>query len=171
MSTLSLYNASVPGLIHWMNNLEHVIKTGQANAKERGIDDQVFLTARLAPDMFNLTGQVGVATGLAKNAPFRMADKEPPSFDDLKESYDAIYARLDETRNLLSQFKPDDLDGREGYEFTIQLGPVTRDFTAIQYLSGFILPNVFFHCTTAYNILRHNGVPLGKMDFFGGGGR
>jgi len=166
---LSLYNACVPILVRIFENLEHVLRKGEANANERGIEADIFLNARLAPDMATLTRQIQFATSLGKNCPHRLAGTNPPVFEDTETSFEELYALLAKTRAEISSFTPDTLDGRENSTFTVKLGPNNdAEFTSIAYLSGFTLPNVYFHCTTAYNILRSNGVPLGKLDFFGG---
>lgn len=166
---LSLYNASVPGLIRMMDNLEHILRKGEADAAERGIDPSVFLNARLAPDMAKLAKQVQFATSIAKACPFRIAGLTPPVYDDIENpSFADLYGLLDKTRADINSVTRAQIDGREGVEFNVKMGPQERSFTGISYCSGFSIPNVYFHITTAYNILRHNGVALGKIDFFGG---
>lgn len=168
MSTLSLYNAmSVVDAA--LVNLNHILKKGEANAAERGIDPDIFLNARLAPDMYNLKRQVYVVTSLAKACPHRITGSEPPVYEDTEETFEALYARIAKARGELAKFSQEDIDGKEDRKFSIKLGPNSREFTAISYLSGFIIPNMNFHNATAYNILRHNGVPLSKLDYFGGG--
>jgi hypothetical protein len=169
MSMLSMSNA-VAALPRLLSNLEHVLKLGEQNAKERNIDETVFLTARLAPDMWPLAKQVQTVAELAKNAPFRIAGLNAPSYEGHPESFDACYAILEQAITDIKSVSAEDLDGKEGREFTLEMGPqkTPMEFTGISYLSGFSLPNIYFHCTTVYNILRHNGVPLGKRDFFGG---
>ena len=169
MSILSMYNACVPMLDRALANLEHVLKKGEANAAERSIDPDVFLTARLAPDMATLTKQVQIAASMSKMSPHRLVGSEPPVYEDTEKTFDDLYALIAKARKEVNSFTPEMLNGTETREFTIKLGPIEREFIGIAYHSGFIIPNVLFHCTTAYNILRHNGVPLGKMDFFGGG--
>ncbi len=169
MSTLSLYNAM--GVVDSaLVNLRHILKKGEANAAERGIDPDIFLNARLAPDMYSLKRQVYVVTSLAKVCPHRLAGTEAPVYEDTEETFEELYARIDKARGELAKFKPEDIDGKEDRSFTVNFGPTERPFTGISYLSGFIIPNMNFHVTTAYNILRHNGVPLSKLDYFGGGG-
>ncbi len=170
MSTLSMYNACVPMLDRLLNNLDFVLKKGEANATERGIDPAVFLSARLAPDMAALIKQVQIAASMAKMSPHRLVGSEPPVYEDTESSFEELYALIAKARAEVNSFTPEQLNGTETRAFSVKLGPVERDFIGIAYHSGFIIPNVIFHCTTAYNILRHNGVPLGKMDFFGGGG-
>ena len=169
MSILSMYNACVPVLDRLLSNLEYVLKKGEANAAERGIDPEVFLNARLAPDMATLTKQVQIAASMSKVCPHRLVGSTPPVYEDTESTFEELYALIAKARAEVNSFTPEMLNGTEGRTFSVKLGPTEREFVGIAYHSGFILPNVTFHCTTAYNILRHNGVPLGKMDFFGGG--
>lgn len=169
MTVLTMYNACIPVLDRLLSNLEHVLKKGEANAAERDIDASVFLNARLAPDMATLTKQVQIAASMSKMCPHRLAGTTPPAYEDTESSFEELYALIAKARKELASFTPEQLNGTETREFSIKLGPVEREFVGIAYNTGFIIPNVLFHCTTAYNILRHNGVPLGKMDFFGGG--
>jgi hypothetical protein len=164
-----MYNA-VDALPRLLSNLEHVLREAEKNASERGIDETVFMQARLAPDMWSLAQQVQAAAELAKNAPFRIAGLDAPSYEGHPSSFKACYDLLERARTDIKTVSREDLDGKEGREFTLQMGPnkLKMEFTGISYLSGFSLPNVYFHVTTVYNILRHNGVPLGKRDFFGG---
>jgi hypothetical protein len=169
-SGLSFYQSSLPVLDRALVNLEHVLKKGEANAKERGIEPDVFVNDRLAPDMLTLGGQVNVATSLIKACPHRLVGTEPPVYDEALDSFDALYARIAKTRTELARYGATDIDSMMTREFTVQLGPNEREFTGLDYVHGFIIPNTYFHCTTAYNIFRKNGVPLGKLDYFGGGG-
>jgi len=166
--TLSLYSASVANLDRQLSNLEHILKLGEANALERKIEPSIFLNARLAPDMANLIRQVQIACSMSKNCPHRLVGSTPPVYEDTEESFSDLYALIAKARAELATFKREDIDGKEGRAFSVPMGGKKMDFVGIEYASGFVLPNVFFHVTTAYNILRHNGVPLGKRDFFGG---
>lgn len=166
---ISLYNAAVAPVLRALNNLEHILKLGESNANERGIDESVFLTARLAPDMFPLTRQVQIAASLAKACPYRLAGKDMPTYEDTEKSFKELYALLAKAKADISAVDKNDVNERENKDIVLQLGPEKQSFTGRAYGIGFILPNVYFHCTTVYNILRHNGVPLGKRDFFGGG--
>jgi len=166
---LSMSNAigAIPLLL---SNLEHILRKGEANAKERNIDPEVFLNARLAPDMHPLYKQALMVCDLSKMAPYRIAGLTPPVYDDSERTFEELYGLIAKAKADVAAIKAEDLDGREGYEFTIKLGPRgDTTFKSIVYLSGFALPNIHFHNTTAYNILRQNGVPLGKIDYFGGG--
>jgi len=167
MSKLSMPNA-VSALPTMLGNLEHILRKAEANAQERGIEAEVFLNARLAPDMWPLKKQVQTVAELAKNAPYRIAGRNAPSYDGHPETFEECYAVLAKAKADIAKVGAADLDGKEGREFSLKMGPREMDFTGISYLSGFTVPNVYFHMTTVYNILRHNGVPLGKFDFFGG---
>ena len=169
MSVLSMSNA-VSALPRQLDNLAHLLRKAEANAEARGIDPHVFLTARLAPDMWPLAKQVQTCAELAKNAPYRIAGLDAPSYEGHPNSFAECYAVLDRAKADMANVTAADLDGKESREFSVKMGPRSdMDFTGISYLSGFTLPNVYFHATTVYNILRHNGVPFGKVDFFGGG--
>lgn len=167
MSQLSMSNA-MSALPTMLGNLEHLLRKAEANAEERGIDAEVFLNARLAPDMWPLKKQVQTCAELAKNAPYRVAGTDAPSYEGQPESFVECYDVLAKAKADIAKVSAADLDGKEGREFSLKMGPREMDFTGISYLSGFTVPNVYFHMTTVYNILRHNGVPLGKFDYFGG---
>ena len=167
MSTLSMSNAmsAVPTML---TNLEHLLRKAEANIEERSIDSDVILNARLAPDMWPLKKQVSTIAALAKNAPYRVADQEPPNYEGGENTFQELYKLLAQAKADIAKVSAADLDGQEDREFSLSMGPREMDFTGISYLSGFTIPNMLFHVTTVYNILRHNGVPLGKADFFGG---
>ncbi len=168
MSTHSIYESSVPVLNRLLDNLEHILRKGEANASERDIDPAVFLSARLAPDMATLTKQVQIVASLVKNCVHRLAATEPPIFEETETSFAELYATLDRARTELRGASKSHINDNVNRSFSVKLGPMEVAFTSPSYLNSFTLPNVYFHITTAYNILRHNGVPLGKMDYFGG---
>ncbi|WP_233353553.1 DUF1993 domain-containing protein [Hellea balneolensis] len=167
MSQPTMSNA-MSALPNMLGNLEHVLRKAEANAQERCIDAEVILNARLAPDMWPLKKQVQTVAELAKNAPYRVSGKEAPNYEGHPETFEECYAVLAKAKSDIAKVPAADLDGKEAREFSLQMGPREMDFTGISYFSGFIIPNTYFHMTTVYNILRHNGVPLGKFDFFGG---
>ncbi|MDB2437613.1 DUF1993 domain-containing protein [Hellea sp.] len=167
MSELSMSNA-VSALPNMLDSLEHILRKAEANAEERGIDAEVFLNSRLAPDMWPLKKQVQTVAELAKNAPYRIAGTDAPSYEGQPESFADCYEVIAKAKADIAKVSAADLDGKEGREFSLKMGPREMDFTGISYLSGFTIPNTYFHMTTVYNILRHNGVVLGKIDFFGG---
>ena len=128
---------------------------------------QVFLDARLAPDMFKLTQQVQIATDFAKGASSRLAGREVPRYEDNEASFAELQARIAKTRDYLSTFKPADFEGSEERTVTLKVGGKDVELKGQKYLLDVALPNFYFHVTTAYDILRHNGVPLGKGNFLG----
>lgn len=165
--TLSMYEASVPVFSARLKALSNVLSAAEQNAADRKIDPQVFLTARLAPDMFALVRQVQIATDHAKGAPSRLAGREVPKYEDNEVSFADIQARIAKTVDHLATFSAADLDGSD--ERTIELRLAGREVSmpGLQYLLHAAMPNFYFHVTTAYDILRHNGVPLGKATFLG----
>ncbi|MCB1428695.1 MAG: DUF1993 domain-containing protein [Nitratireductor sp.] len=167
-SAPSIYSISVPVFSAMLKNLSAILEIGEKNAAERNIDPGVFLTARLAPDMFTLTRQVQIATDHAKNAPFRLAGREAPRFEDNETSFADLQVRIAKVRELLAGFRPEDFDGAENRQIHLKLPRRELEFTAMDYLQRFAMPNFYFHVTTAYAILRHNGVPVGKGTFLGG---
>ncbi len=165
---LSMYEVSVPVFQTRLKALSSVLAKAEANAVERKIDPAVFLGARLAPDMLSLTKQVQIATDHAKGAPSRLAGRTPPKFEDNEQSFADLLARIGKTLDHLGSFGPQDLDGSEERTIELKAGPRELSFGGTQYLLHFAMPNFYFHVTCAYAILRHNGVPLGKMDFMMG---
>lgn len=164
---MSMYHASLPVFVHMLKNLDAILAKGAAHAEAKGIDPQVLVMARLYPDMFPLTRQVQIATDVVKGCPARLSGREPPRFEDNESSFPELSERVKKTIAFLETFKPEQIDGTEDKQVTLKLrsGDVTLD--GYKYLTGFVIPNFFFHVTTAYDILRHNGVELGKKDFTG----
>ncbi len=144
-----------------------MLTKAETNAAERKIDPQVFLTARLAPDMLTLTQQVQIASDFAKGAPSRLAGREVPKYEDNEASFAELQARIEKTRDYLATFKPADLEGSEDRTVTLKVGGNDVQLKGSKYLLDVAMPNFYFHVTTAYAILRHNGVPLGKGNFLG----
>ena len=171
MSTaLSMHQASVPVLLRALKNLRHVLEKGEAHAREKGYEPTILLQSRLAPDMLPLVRQVQIATDTAKFAVARLSATESPRFEDAETTFDELYARLEAVAEYLRTFDDAALAGSEDRRITLTTR--TRGdlvFDGRGYLLGFVLPNLFFHVTTAYAILRHNGVPLGKPDFMHAG--
>ena len=165
--TISMYQASVPVFSERLRALSFVLTKAEANATERKIDPQVFLTARLAPDMLNLTRQVQIATDHAKRASARLAGVEAPAYEDNEASFAELQARIAKTMDYLKGFAPTDIDGSEERKIDLKIGANEMSFTGQKYLLSFAMPNFYFHVITAYDILRHNGVPLGKRNFMG----
>lgn len=165
--TLSMYEASVAVFSARLKALSTILSAAEQNAADRKIDPQVFLTARLAPDMFALVRQVQIATDHAKGAPSRLAGREVPKYEDNEVSFADVQARIAKTIDHLATFSAADLDGSDERMIELKLGGKDVSLTGLQYLLHGAMPNFYFHITTAYDILRHNGVPIGKAMFLG----
>lgn len=167
--TLSMYQASVPVFIRALGNLAHVLKKGEAHASARHVTDEVLLQTRLIPDMLPLVKQVQIATDMAKNGAARLAGVDPLKFDDNETTLNELYARIERAIDYLKTFTPGQIDGSETRAIHLKMRHGELDFEGQAYLLHYVLPNVFFHCTTAYNILREAGTGIGKADFIGNG--
>jgi len=163
--TVFMYDAGVGVFRARLKSLAHVLAKGEENAAERKIDPQVLVQARLAPDMLPLVGQVRIATDHAKSASLRLAGRAPVPFEDNEATFADLQARIARTIELLDGFSASEFEGSEAREVTLRLGGREMGFVGQDYLLNFALPNFYFHVTTAYAILRHNGVPIGKRDF------
>jgi hypothetical protein len=166
--SLSLYDISIPVFITALRNLSHNLHKGEAYAAEQGIAEVELTTARLFPDMLPLTGQIQRASDTARFVAVRVGQTEPRPMADNEVSLADLQARIAATIDYLSAVAPDSMDGRETSAVSFKAGPRTLNFTGTSYILGFALPNFYFHVTTAYAILRHKGVPLGKTDFLAG---
>lgn len=166
--TISLYQASIPGFIRALENLSSILKKAEGSAADRGIDPLIFTNARLAPDMFPLKQQVQIATDQVKGFAARVAGVDVPSYPDTENTFPELQERIAKTIAFLKTITPEQIDGQEDKQITFKrrTGP-DWNFKGLPYLTDFVLPNLHFHCTTAYAILRHNGVALGKMDYLG----
>lgn len=170
--TMSMYAASVPVFQHMLRNLVHFLDKGEANAKARGFDPAVLASFRLAPDMLPFTRQILIACDAAKLGVARISGVEAPKFEDTETTFPELKARIQKTLDYLATVPASAVDGTEDKEITFPVGrDKTRTMTAQAYLTTWVLPNFFFHVTTAYAILRHNGVDLGKADYLAGAAR
>jgi uncharacterized protein len=165
--TLSMYEASAPTFIRMLTSLDAILVKAQAHATAKKIDPAVLLNSRLFPDMFPLLRQIQIATDHAKGAMARLADVELPKYEDTEQSIEDIRARLAKTIAFVGSFDAAQIDGSEEAAITLKVGGQERSFDGINYLIGFALPNFYFHVVTAYSILRHNGVEIGKRDYMG----
>jgi uncharacterized protein len=161
---ISIYDASVPVFIRALENLAAILKTGEAFAKEKGVD---LVEARLAEDMAPLRNQIQWASDSAKGAGARLTGTEIPSFPDEEKTFPELQERIAKTVAYLKSLDPKAFEGGEARTVTLKAGSMSQEFTGQDYFQKFALPNFFFHVTTAYAILRHKGVPLGKMDYIG----
>jgi hypothetical protein len=166
-TALSMYRASLPVFVRALENLKAILAKAAAHAASRKLDPLVLTGARLYPDMFPLARQVQIACDTAKNSAARLAGVEPPKHEDTEESFDELQARLDKTLAYLRGFEPKQLEGSEERAIKMPAPGGEVSFRGEDYLLYFALPNLFFHATTAYAILRHDGVELGKLDFLG----
>jgi uncharacterized protein len=165
---ISMYQASVPVLDKLLGNLAGILTKAAAWAETRKIDPAVLISARLAPDMLPLVKQVQIACDFAKGAPARLSGGEPPKFEDNETTFAQLQARIDKTRKYLATFNAAQIDGSEGRQIKLKFGPREMEFTGLVYLLEVVMPNFYFHYTTAYAILRHNGLEIGKGDYLGG---
>jgi hypothetical protein len=166
--TLSMYQVSVPVFVRALGNLAHVLQKGAAHAKAKGIPDEVLLQTRLTPDMFPLVRQVQTATDMAKGAVARLAGVEPMKIEDNETTLEQLSARIARVVEYINTFKPEQIDGSESRAIQLKMRSGERNFEGQPYLLHYALPNVFFHCATAYDILRQIGTDIGKKDFLGG---
>ncbi|MGB7816681.1 MAG: DUF1993 domain-containing protein [Methylotenera sp.] len=163
----TIYDATIPPLKRNLTNLSNILKKGEEYADAKKIEHSVLLNARLFPDMYQLTRQVQIATDMSKGAAARLAGVEIPKYEDNETSFAELQDRIAKTIAFIETIKPAQLEGAETRDITIAVRKVELKFTGLAYLLKWVLPNVYFHVTTAYNILRHNGVELGKTDFLG----
>jgi len=163
-----MYAASVPVFRQLLNSLDAVLKLAEAHATAKKIDPNALLQARLFPDMFPLTRQVQLASDFAKGAVTRLAGVPVPSYEDTEQTFAELHARIAKTLALIDGISPAQIDGSEERDIVIQPGtPRERKFTGQTFLLHYAMPQFLFHVTTAYAILRHNGVEVGKRDFMG----
>lgn len=165
--TISMYQASVPVLIRTLNNLVGILEKGAKYAETKKIDPSVLINSRLFPDMFPLSRQVQIASDIAKRGVAQLAGIEAPKFEDTETTFPELIDRIQKTISYLNTFKPEQIDGSEEKKITLQMRDNTLSFQGMPFLLYFVLPNVYFHVTTAYDILRHCGVEVGKQDFLG----
>lgn len=165
--SLSMYSSSVPVFLHYLKNLSVLLKKGADYAAEKKVDEKVLTGSRLYPDMFPLSRQVQIACDVAKGCGARLAGVEVPKYEDNEVTFSELQARIDKTVNFLNTLSASQIDGSEQKQIKLQAGPRELEFVGDYFLRNWALPNVFFHITTTYNILRHNGVAVGKMDYLG----
>jgi hypothetical protein len=165
--TISMYQASASRFTHMLQALSAILDKAKAHAAAKKIDELVLTSARLYPDMLALTSQVQIACDSAKGAVARLAGVEIPKHEDTEKTFDELKARIAKTLAFIATVKPAQIDGTEDKEVVLKLRGQDTPFKGAQYLIGYAWPNFYFHCTTTYAILRHNGVELGKRDFLG----
>jgi hypothetical protein len=164
---ISMYQASVPVFARGLASLKTILTKGAAHASAKKIDESVFINARLFPDMLPLKAQVYIATDVARGTVARLAGSEPPKWEDNEATFAELIARVDRAIEAVKAFSPAQIDGSEDRPVTRPVRGEPKTFTGINYLLQNAVPNFYFHTTTAYAILRSNGVELGKGDFIG----
>ena len=165
--TISMYQASVPVFIRMLNNLAAILEKAAAHCAARKIDPAVLLDYRLYPDMFAFARQVQVACDHARNGAARLAGMEAPRLENSEQTFAELVARVRNTIAYLETFAPAQIDASEAREVVVRRGETVNTYAGLDYLLNRTLPNFYFHVTTAYDILRHNGVELGKRDYLG----
>jgi len=164
--TIDMYQASIPVLTRQLGNLSGIIDKASTHAGAKNIAPSVFISARLAPDMYPLSTQVQIATDVAKACAARLAGIEVPAYENKDATFADLQTRIANTVGFLQSVSPEQINGT-GRTITFKLWGKDVSFLGLPYLLNFVLPNVYFHITTAYGILRHNGVDIGKENFLG----
>ena len=164
---ITMYQASAPRFVHMLKNLSSMLDKAQAHAEARKIDPAALTTFRLYPDMFPFSRQVQVACDVAKGVAARLAGVEVPRHEDTEQTFPELKARIAKTIAFIETIRPEQIDGSEEKDIVVKLGKQEYRFKGMQYLLNWAYPNFYFHVTTAYNILRHNGVEIGKTDYLG----
>ena len=164
---MSMYQVSIPQFTKMLTNLSNILIKGEEYANAKGLDSKALIEGWLAPDMFPLTKQVQIACDQVKNGMARIAGVEPPKFEDNEESFADLQERIAKTMTFANSLKPEQIDGTEAKEIKFSIKEWNFEFVGEQYLLTWIIPNFYFHVTTAYAILRHNGVEIGKTDYLG----
>ena len=166
--TISMYSASVPVFVRMLTNLSACLDKAETNAKARGFDSAVLVSSRLAPDMLPLARQVQIACDAVKFGAARLAGVEAPSMEDKEATIAELKHRIARTIDFIGSVPADKISGSEAREISVPMrGRDPLQLTGEAYLLNFVLPNFYFHVTTAYALLRHNGVELGKGDYLG----
>ncbi|MGZ3183859.1 MAG: DUF1993 domain-containing protein [Telluria sp.] len=164
---LTMYAASVPVFKQILTSLAAILEKAEAHATAKKIDPNALLQARLFPDMFPLVRQVQLATDFAKGAGARLAGQDVPKYEDNEQTFGDLQARIAKTVAFLDTLRASDFEGAEERQIVITNPSGTREFKGQPYLVHYVLAHFFFHAATAYDLLRHNGVEVGKKDFIG----
>ncbi len=165
--SMSMYQAGVPAILQYLANLSAILDKAAAHCAGRKIDPAVLINFRLTPDMLPFSRQIQIASDVVKGGAARLAGVEVPSFPDTEATFDDLKARIAKTIAFVKGVTPAQIDGTEAKEITLKSPNGELKFAGSQYLTGFVLPNFYFHVTMAYAILRHCGVEIGKNDFLG----
>ena len=166
--TFSIYDASIPPMIRMFESLSKILDKAVAQAKSEDKDPNSLLEARLAPDMHPLTRQIQIASDAAKGCAARLAQIEPPAMPDTEATFPELHARIAKTVEFLKSVKREQVEGAEDRTITLKFPQGEMNFSGRDFVTQFALPNFYFHVTTAYDLLRHKGINIGKMDYLGG---
>lgn len=166
--SLTMYSCSIPVFVRSLTNLSAILEKAAKYSAEKTIDESVLVTARLYPNMFALARQVQIACDVVKGAGARLSGVEAPKYEDNEATFDELQTRIQNTIAFLQSLPEAKINGTEEKQIVMQAGPNEFKFKGLDYLNFWALPNLYFHVTTTYNILRHNGLDIGKMDFLGG---
>jgi hypothetical protein len=164
---ISMFETSIPLFLHTLENLKLLLQKGAAHAEAKKFDPSILVNSRLAPDMFNLARQVQIACDAAKGAAARLTGTEPPKFEDVEATLPELITRVDKTISFLRSLSSAQFEGSDERTITVTIPRGPLSFSGLDFLRHWALPNFFFHVTTTYNLLRHNGVELGKADYLG----
>jgi hypothetical protein len=165
--TISMYQASVPRFINILGNLNAILDKTQAHVEAKKLDELALTGFRLYPDMLPMARQIMIATDTAKGLAARLAGVDIPVYEDTEKTLPELKARIAKTIAYLQTFQPAQIDGTEDKEIVIKRGDKETRYTGMQFMLGHAVPNFYFHVTTTYAILRHNGVEIGKRDYLG----
>ena len=165
--SLSMYDASIPVFVRALHNLDKVLAKGEAHARDKGVEPEVLLQSRLIFDMLPLVRQVQIATDMATRGASRLTGQEPRSVEDNETTFEQLHARIANAITHLESFTPEQFEGSEQREVSFKSRAGELKFDGKNYLLGYVLPNLYFHATTAYALLREAGTAIGKNDFLG----
>jgi hypothetical protein len=162
-----MYQVSVPVFTRMLSNLIAILEKAESHCAQRKIDPAALIGFRFYPDMYPFSKQIQIATDAAKNGSAYLAGAEPPRSESVEQTFAELIERVKKTIDYVNGFSPEQIDGSEEREISIRRGETTLTYKGQEYLLNRVLPNFFFHITTAYDMLRHNGVELGKKDYLG----
>ena len=163
----TVYDALIPPMVRGLENLSRILDKAVAQAKSEDKDLNLLLEARLAPDMYPFPRQVQIASDVAKMGAAKLAGVEPPSYPDEEKTFPELQQRIAKTLNYIRSFQPEQYEGAEARTVVLKFPGEEMSFSGRDYLTGFVLPNFYFHITTAYGLLRGKGIAIGKMDYLG----
>ena len=167
MTTISMYQASVPRFVNILGNLSKILDKAKAHCEAKKIDETALTSFRLYPDMLAMARQVQIASDTAKGLVARLAGAEIPAWEDNEKTLADLQARIQKTIDFIQSFKPAQIDGSEDKEIVVKRADKETRYNGMQFLLGHAVPNIYFHVSAAYMILRHNGVEVGKRDYLG----